>query len=55
MGDDVIDALAARGHVVTRAGDWRLGRLSGVSRDPETGLLGAAANPRAEQGYAVGR
>jgi gamma-glutamyltranspeptidase/glutathione hydrolase len=55
MGDDVIDALAARGHLVTRAGDWRLGRLSGVSRDPETGLLCAGANPRANQGYAVGR
>jgi gamma-glutamyltranspeptidase/glutathione hydrolase len=55
MGDAVIDALTARGHVVTRAGDWRLGRLSGVSRDPETGLLGAGANPRANQGYACGR
>jgi gamma-glutamyltranspeptidase/glutathione hydrolase len=55
MGDDVIEALAARGHVVTRAGDWMLGRLSGVSRDPETGLLGAGANPRANQGYACGR
>jgi gamma-glutamyltranspeptidase/glutathione hydrolase len=55
MGDDVIDALAARGHVVTRVGDWMLGRLSGVSRDPESGLLQAGANPRANQGYAVGR
>jgi gamma-glutamyltranspeptidase/glutathione hydrolase len=55
MGDVVIGALAARGHVVARAGDWRLGRLSGVSRDPATGLLTAGANPRAEQGYAVGR
>jgi gamma-glutamyltranspeptidase/glutathione hydrolase len=55
MGDDVIGALAARGHVVTRAGDWTLGRLSGVSRDPGTGLLTAGANPRANQGYAVGR
>jgi gamma-glutamyltranspeptidase/glutathione hydrolase len=55
MGDDVIDALAARGHRITRAGDWMLGRLSGVSRDPESGLLAAGANPRANQGYAVGR
>ena len=55
LGDDVIDALAARGHLVQRAGPWMLGRLCGVSRDPETGLLGAGANPRANQGYAVGR
>jgi len=55
LGRDVIDALAARGHDVVRAGDWMLGRLCGVSRDPETGLLSAGANPRANQGYAVGR
>ena len=55
MGGDVIDALAARGHDIVRAGDWMLGRLCGVSRDPETGLLGAGANPRSNQGYACGR
>ncbi|WP_432840925.1 gamma-glutamyltransferase family protein [Dactylosporangium sp. CA-092794] len=55
LGDDVIRALAARGHVVTRAGDWTLGRLSSVSRDPTTGELSAAANPRGGQGYATGR
>jgi gamma-glutamyltranspeptidase/glutathione hydrolase len=32
-----------------------LGRLCAVSRDPETGLLAAGANPRANQGYACGR
>ncbi|MFC8801368.1 gamma-glutamyltransferase family protein [Promicromonospora sp. NPDC057138] len=55
LGDDVIAALERRGHVVTRAGDWALGRLSAVTRDPATGLLGAAANPRGAQGYAAGR
>ena len=55
MGDDVIEALAARGHRITRAGPWTLGRLCAVARDPETGLLSAGANPRANQGYAVGR
>jgi gamma-glutamyltranspeptidase / glutathione hydrolase len=55
LGDDVIQALAARGHLVTRAGDWQLGRLSSVSRDPVTGMLSAAADPRGGQGYAVGR
>jgi gamma-glutamyltranspeptidase/glutathione hydrolase len=55
MGDDVLEALAARGHRITRAGPWTLGRLCAVSRDPETGLLGAGANPRSNQGYACGR
>jgi gamma-glutamyltranspeptidase/glutathione hydrolase len=55
LGEAVIDGLARRGHRITRAGGWRLGRLCAVSRDAETGLLGAAANPRGNQGYAVGR
>jgi gamma-glutamyltranspeptidase/glutathione hydrolase len=55
LGDDVVSGLEARGHVVTRAGDWALGRLSAVTRDPATGQLSAAANPRGAQGYAVGR
>ncbi|GAA3572209.1 gamma-glutamyltransferase [Microlunatus spumicola] len=55
LGAEVLDGLAARGHAVTPAGGWTLGRLSSVTRDPETGELGAAANPRGEQGYAVGR
>ncbi|WP_175481407.1 gamma-glutamyltransferase family protein [Curtobacterium sp. MMLR14_010] len=55
LGDDVIAGLEALGHVVTRAGDWSLGRLSCVTRDPATGLLGAAANSRGAQGHATGR
>ena len=55
LGEDVIEGLERRGHVVTRAGDWTLGRLSAVVRDPETGVLQAAANPRGAQGYAAGR
>jgi gamma-glutamyltranspeptidase / glutathione hydrolase len=55
LGDDVIAGLEARGHVVTRAGGWSLGRLSAVTRDPASGLLGAAANPRGVQAYAAGR
>ena len=47
--------LERRGHVVTRAGDWALGRLSCVVADPDTGVLAAAANPRGAQGYAAGR
>jgi gamma-glutamyltranspeptidase/glutathione hydrolase len=55
MGDDVIAGLRRRGHAVTVSGAWTLGRLSAVSRDPDTGILRAAANPRGMQGYAAGR
>lgn len=55
LGDAVIRELEARGHVITRAGDWTLGRLSTVGRDPATGVVHAAANARAMQGYAAGR
>jgi len=55
LGDQVIEGLVRRGHRVTRAGDWSLGRLSSVSRQPDTGELSAAANSRGNQGYAVGR
>ncbi|HEX7351310.1 gamma-glutamyltransferase family protein [Brachybacterium sp.] len=55
LGDAVIAGLEARGHEVVRAGDWALGRLSCVMRDPGTGILRAAANSRGAQGYAAGR
>ncbi|MCR2784466.1 MULTISPECIES: gamma-glutamyltransferase family protein [unclassified Microbacterium] len=55
LGDDVIDELIARGHDVTRAGDWTLGRLSAVGIDRSRGVLWAAANARGMQGYAAGR
>ena len=48
-----VDALRARGHDVTLAGDWALGRVTAVQK--ENGQLRAAANPRGMQGYAVGR
>jgi gamma-glutamyltranspeptidase / glutathione hydrolase len=55
IGADGLADLAARGHRVTAAGPWTLGRLSAVGRDPDSGQLSAAANPRGDQGYAVGR
>ncbi|MFE7845263.1 gamma-glutamyltransferase family protein [Microbacterium sp. NPDC057407] len=55
LGDAVIDGLERRGHAVTRAGSWSLGRVSAVGRDADTGVLWAAANPRGMQGYAAGR
>ncbi|MEU4658319.1 gamma-glutamyltransferase [Streptomyces sp. NPDC023723] len=53
--DTVISGLRRRGHRVTVADPWSEGRLCAVARDPETGVLSAAANPRMMQGYAVGR
>ncbi|HEV7956615.1 MAG: transferase [Microbacteriaceae bacterium] len=55
LGDAVIAGLERRGHRVTRAGDWSLGRISMVGYEPATGMLLAAANPRGAQGYAAGR
>ena len=55
IGAEVIEGLRGRGHRVTVAEPWSEGRLCAVARDPETGVLSAGANPRAMQGYAVGR
>ncbi|WP_030377193.1 MULTISPECIES: gamma-glutamyltransferase family protein [unclassified Streptomyces] len=54
-GRGVVDELRARGHDVTVSGPWSQGRLSVVTRDPASGVLSAAANPRGAQGYAAGR
>ncbi|MEU6144987.1 gamma-glutamyltransferase [Streptomyces sp. NPDC047081] len=55
IGADVIEELRRRGHDVTVGDAWSEGRLCAVARDPENGVLSAAANPRGMQGYAVGR
>ncbi|MER6027636.1 gamma-glutamyltransferase [Streptomyces sp. NPDC001851] len=55
MDPGVIEELRRRGHDVTVGPAWSEGRLCAVARDPETGVLAAAANPRGMQGYAVGR
>ncbi|MGW2053297.1 gamma-glutamyltransferase family protein [Streptomyces sp. NPDC001840] len=52
---EVVEGLRRRGHEVTVGEPWSEGRLCAVARDPETGVLSAAANPRGMQGYAVGR
>lgn len=54
-GEEIIAGLKTRGHLVGKAGDWEISRISAVSRDPVTGTLRAGANPRSMQGYAVGR
>jgi gamma-glutamyltranspeptidase/glutathione hydrolase len=55
IGDEVIGGLRRRGHAVTVGAAWTEGRLCAVARDPQTGILSAAANPRGLQGYATGR
>ncbi len=55
MDPAVVEELRRRGHDVVVGEEWSEGRLCAVARDPGTGLLSAAANPRGMQGYAVGR
>ena len=50
-----VAGLRARGHEVRLSDPWSLGRMCAVSRDPESGIVKAGANPRGMQGYAVGR
>jgi gamma-glutamyltranspeptidase/glutathione hydrolase len=52
---EVVDDLRARGHLVELTDPWSLGRTCAAGRDPATGFLVAAANPRGRQAYAVGR
>lgn len=52
---EVVEELRRRGHDVQVGDAWSEGRLCAVARDPRTGVLSAAANPRGMQGYAVGR
>ena len=54
FGDAVIESLRARGHIVTVAEPWSIGRLTAARREPD-GMLTAAATPRLMQAYAVGR
>ncbi|MEP4036587.1 gamma-glutamyltransferase family protein [Pseudophaeobacter sp.] len=53
-GDAVITDLRQRGHLVTVAEDWTVGRLTAALRHAD-GSLQAAATPRLMQAYAVGR
>jgi len=50
----VLDDLRRRGHRLTVADPWSIGRLTAARRDAD-GLLRAAATPRLMQAYAVGR
>ncbi|MFN4101399.1 MAG: gamma-glutamyltransferase family protein [Pararhodobacter sp.] len=54
FGDATITELKRRGHKVTVAPEWSIGRLTAAKRDPD-GLLHAGATPRLMQAYAIGR
>ncbi len=54
LGTPTIDELRRRGHDVTVADEWSVGRLTAARRDAD-GLLRAGATPRLMQAYAVGR
>lgn len=54
IGETVLGELSRRGHDVTPADPWTVGRLTAARRDAD-GLLRAAATPRLMQAYAVGR
>ncbi|OJY63748.1 MULTISPECIES: gamma-glutamyltransferase family protein [unclassified Rhizobium] len=54
FGADVLEALRKKGHRLTVAPEWTVGRLTAARRDAD-GLLHAAATPRLMQAYAVGR
>ncbi|UWR28028.1 gamma-glutamyltransferase family protein [Sulfitobacter sp. S223] len=54
VGEVVIADLRARGHIVTVAEPWSVGRLTAAMRSPD-GVMRAAATPRLMQAYAIGR
>ncbi len=54
IGADVVADLRRRGHEVTVAGPWALGRLTAAGIRPD-GMLRAAATSRGAQAYAAGR
>jgi hypothetical protein len=53
IGEQALSALKARGHDISEADPWTVGRLTAARRDAD-GLLRAAATPRLMRAYAVG-
>ncbi|TMD16902.1 MAG: hypothetical protein E6I96_03215 [Chloroflexi bacterium] len=51
----VLEELRRRGHEVVEEARWSLGRICAVGRNPQTGILSAAASLRGAQAYAAGR
>jgi gamma-glutamyltranspeptidase / glutathione hydrolase len=55
FGVEVVADLRRRGHEVTLAGPWDLGRVCAVAREPGGAAYAAAASPSGGQCYAVCR
>ncbi|MBM3458381.1 MAG: gamma-glutamyltransferase family protein [Armatimonadetes bacterium] len=55
VAPEVVAELRRRGHRIALVGPWENGRHIAVGRDPETGIVGAAASPRSGTAYAVAR
>jgi len=53
LPEAVLADLEARGHRVDRSGPWEHGRVLAVARNPESGLVEAAASPRSRVAYAA--
>jgi gamma-glutamyltranspeptidase/glutathione hydrolase len=53
FGQEALEELARRGHRLTVADGWSLGRLCAASRGD--GVIKAAATPRHMEAYAIGR
>jgi gamma-glutamyltranspeptidase/glutathione hydrolase len=51
---DVLDELAARGHIVSVDGPWSHGQVTAVARETN-GVLSGAASPRGRVAYVMGR
>ena len=54
FGQEVLQELKDRGHLLEVSAPWAVGRLTAVARDP-SGMLTGAATPRLMQAYAIGR
>ena len=54
---ETVAELERRGHIMHMVGDWELGRMTAVGVEKSDGqtILKGAAQPRAQQAYAVGR
>ena len=54
---ETITSLRNRGHKIELTDDWSLGRMTAVGREKINGewLLKAAAHPRFQEAYSVGR
>ena len=51
---EVIAELERRGHEIVVGGDWSQGKVMGICRDEERGVIMGACSPKGTVGYAMG-